>query len=89
MRILVNVYMDLAKKLGWRRRELVIDKNKVTFRDVISLLRDLESIISGSIDEFIILVNGVNIRLLNGLDTEITIDAVIDIFPPAAGGIGF
>jgi len=89
VRILVNVYMDLAKKLGWRRREFVIDKNKVTFREVISLLRDLENIISGDINEFIILVNGVNIKLLNGLDTEIAIDAVIDIFPPAAGGIGF
>lgn len=86
MQILINVYMDLAKKLGWRRRKLVIDKNKITFRDLISVLSDLKDLVIENADEFIILVNGINIKLLNGLDTEIASDAVIDIFPPAAGG---
>ncbi|MEM3980704.1 MAG: MoaD/ThiS family protein [Ignisphaera sp.] len=86
MQILINVYMDLAKKLGWRRKELVIDKDRISLRDLISLISDLNNLVIENIDEFIVLVNGINIKLLNDLDTEITADTIIDIFPPAAGG---
>ncbi|MEM4788294.1 MAG: MoaD/ThiS family protein [Ignisphaera sp.] len=78
--------MDLAKKLGWRRKELVIDKDRISLRDLISLISDLNNLVIENIDEFIVLVNGINIKLLNDLDTEITADTIIDIFPPAAGG---
>ncbi|MEM1645458.1 MAG: MoaD/ThiS family protein [Ignisphaera sp.] len=86
MQIFINVYMDLAKKLGWRRKELVIDKDRISLRDLISLISDLNNLVIENIDEFIVLVNGINIKLLNDLDTEITADTIIDIFPPAAGG---
>lgn len=86
MKIYVNVYMDLAKKLGWSRKEISIDKEKILLRDILSFLTDLRDIVVGNIDNYIVLVNGVNIKLLKGLETEIVGDTTIDIFPPAAGG---
>jgi molybdopterin converting factor small subunit len=78
--------MDLAKKLGWSRKEISIDKEKILLRDILSFLTDLRDIVVGNIDNYIVLVNGVNIKLLKGLETEIVGDTTIDIFPPAAGG---
>lgn len=86
MKIYVNVYMDLAKKLGWSRKEISIDKEKILLRDILSVFTDLRDIVVGNIDNYIVLVNGVNIKLLKGLETEIVGDTTIDIFPPAAGG---
>jgi molybdopterin converting factor small subunit len=78
--------MDLAKKLGWSRKEISIDKEKILLSDILSFLTDLRDIVVGNIDNYIVLVNGVNIKLLKGLETEIVGDTTIDIFPPAAGG---
>lgn len=86
MKIYVNVYMDLAKKLGWSRKEISIDKEKILLRDILSVFTDLRDIVVGNIDNYIVLMNGVNIKLLKGLETEIVGDTTIDIFPPAAGG---
>jgi molybdopterin converting factor small subunit len=78
--------MDLAKKLGWSRKEISIDKEKILLRDILSVFTDLRDIVVGNIDNYIVLMNGVNIKLLKGLETEIVGDTTIDIFPPAAGG---
>lgn len=78
--------MDLARKLGWRKKELILDREGITFREVLSMIKDLENAIIDNIDNYIILINGINIRLLKGIETEISNDTVIDIFPPAAGG---
>jgi molybdopterin converting factor small subunit len=78
--------MDLAKKLGWSRKEISIDKEKILLRDILSFFTDLRDIVVGNIDNYIVLVNGVNIKLLKGLETEIVGDTTIDVFPPAAGG---
>ncbi|MCC6017405.1 MAG: MoaD/ThiS family protein [Desulfurococcaceae archaeon] len=86
MKIYVNVYMDLAKKLGWSRKEISIDKDKILLSDILSFFTDLRDIVVGNIDNYIVLVNGVNIKLLKGLETEIVGDTTIDVFPPAAGG---
>jgi len=86
LKIYVNVYMDLAKKLGWSRKEISIDKDKILLSDILSFFTDLRDIVVGNIDNYIVLVNGVNIKLLKGLETEIVGDTTIDVFPPAAGG---
>ena len=86
MRVNINIYMDLARKLGWSKRDLVVEKDKVAFKEILSMLSDLWNTIINNIDEYIILVNGVNIKLLRGLETEIYSDVTIDIFPPAGGG---
>jgi len=78
--------MNLAKKLGWRNKELVVNREKATFEEILSMVKDLKDIIINNLDEYIILINGLNIKLLKGLETEISGDVTIDIFPPAAGG---
>jgi len=87
LRISINIYMDLAKKLGWKSRELVISRERVTFEEILSIVKDLRDAIINNLDDYIILVNGLNIKLLKGLETEILGDTTIDIFPPAAGGV--
>jgi molybdopterin converting factor small subunit len=87
LRISINIYMDLAKKLGWKSRELVISRERVTFEEILSIVKDLRDAIISNLDDYIILVNGLNIKLLKGLETEILGDTTIDIFPPAAGGV--
>lgn len=84
--IYINLYMDLARKLGWSRRELVVDKERVRVRDVIEFFEDLRNAVMNSPRSYMILVNGINIMLLNNFDTEISGDTTIDIFPPAGGG---
>lgn len=87
MRIYINLYMDLARKLGWSRRELVVDRERVRVRDVIEFFEDLRNAVMNSPSSYMILVNGINIMLLNNFDTEISGDTtIIDIFPPAGGG---
>lgn len=87
MYIRINIYMDLVKKLGWRRKELSINREKTTLKEVLAILTDLRDTIINNLDNYIILINGINIKLLKELETEITGDVTIDIFPPAAGGL--
>lgn len=86
MRIYVNLYMDLARKLGWSRRELVVNRERVRVRDVIEFFEDLKNAVMNDPNSYMILVNGINIMLLKNFDTEISEDTTIDIFPPAGGG---
>jgi len=86
LHININIYMNLAKKLGWKNKELVVNREKATFEEILSMVKDLKDIIINNLDEYIILINGLNIKLLKGLETEISGDVTIDIFPPAAGG---
>lgn len=89
MYVIINVYMDLAKKLGWKRKELVLNREGIRLGEVLDHLQDLKSIVTENPDNYIILVNGINIKLLKDFDTEISGDVVVDIFPPAGGGTGF
>ena len=78
--------MNLAKKLGWKSKELVINREKIAFEEILPMVKDLKDIIINNLDEYIILINGLNTKLLKGLETEVSGDVTIDIFPPAAGG---
>lgn len=86
MHVRVNVYMDLARKLKWSKREIAINKDKATVRDVLNSINELKDTVLPNLDSFMVLVNGINIRLLKGLDTEVGEGFTIDIFPPAGGG---
>jgi len=82
----VRVYMTLREKLGWGSREVRIE-GKVRFSDLLEELRDLKGILEEfGYENFMMLVNGRNIRLLDWLDTEVGEGDVVDIFPPAGGG---
>lgn len=82
----VRVYMTLREKLGWKGRKVELTK-AVKFSDLLEEMRDLKGVLEGfGYENFMILVNGRNIRLLNWLDTEVRDEDSIDIFPPAGGG---
>lgn len=86
MKVKVVVYSFLKEKLGWKEKTIEIDRDKTTVGDIISLIPDLKKVICENVDEFLILVNGINIRLLKQLKTEVNDGAEIAIFPPGGGG---
>ena len=60
---------------------------EVTLSKLLDLLLDLKDAMYGvGLEHFIILVNGHNIMLPEGLETRVKDGDVIDIFPQAAGG---
>ncbi|MEM0000504.1 MAG: MoaD/ThiS family protein [Desulfurococcaceae archaeon] len=86
MLIRINLYMDIAKKLKWSKKDVHLDKETITVRDVLESLEDLRELVLSNPDDYMILINGINMRLLKGLDTVLPDGAVIDVFPPAGGG---
>jgi molybdopterin converting factor small subunit len=82
----VRVYLTLREKLGWKSKTLSLGRNKVKFSELLDELKDLKGVLEDfGYENFMILLNGRNIRLLDWLDTEVEEDS-IDIFPPAGGG---
>jgi len=88
MMVTVTVYMMLRKKLGWNSKTIKVEGEKATLKEVLERIPELKQLIEDPlfIKEYIVLVNGVNITLLKGLNTEITGVTKIDIFPPGGGG---
>ncbi|RSN67449.1 MoaD/ThiS family protein [Candidatus Korarchaeum cryptofilum] len=83
----VRVYLTLREKLGWKSKTLSLGRNKVKFSELLDELKDLKGILEDfGYENFMILLNGRNIRLLDWLDTEVEEGDSIDIFPPAGGG---
>ena len=59
----------------------------MTLSKLLDLLPDLKDAMYGvGLEHFIILVNGHNIVLLEGLETRVRDGDVVDVFPQAAGG---
>ena len=87
MRVKVLLYSFLREKLGWKEKILELKGEKATINDVLRNLPDLKEVIMhNGIDNFMILVNGINIRLLKMLNTELSDGSEIAIFPPGGGG---
>lgn len=90
MRIKVLVFASLREKLGWKEKILEINKEgEVSLSEVlerIPILKDLIMKSSGSSNEYIILINGIDYETLGGIKAKIKNNDVISIFPPAAGG---
>jgi molybdopterin synthase sulfur carrier subunit len=83
----VRVYLTLREKLGWKSKTLSLGRNKVKFSELLDKLKDLKGVLEDfGYENFMILLNGRNIRLLDWLDTEVEEGDSIDIFPPAGGG---
>ncbi|MCC6029963.1 MAG: MoaD/ThiS family protein [Candidatus Korarchaeum sp.] len=83
----VRVYLTLREKLGWKSKTLSLGRNKVKFSELLDELKDLKGVLEDfGYENFMILLNGRNIRLLDWLDTEVEEGDSIDIFPPAGGG---
>lgn len=86
MLVRINLYMDIVEKLKWSKKDLLLDKEIATIKDVLESVKDLKELILSNPEGYMILLNGINIRLLKGLDTALSDNAVIDVFPPAGGG---
>lgn len=87
MRVKIRVYMELALKLGWREREISTDGESTTLGELLRALPELREFINEEFTErFMVLVNGVNSRLLGGLQARVKDSDIVDIFPPAGGG---
>jgi len=81
------VYATLREKVKWSSRDVELNAPEVTLSKLLDLLLDLKDAMYGvGLEHFIILVNGHNIMLPEGLETRVKDGDVIDIFPQAAGG---
>lgn len=87
MRVKIRVYLDLALKLDWREKDVYVDGEYITLEELLRKLHELSDFIDeGFTERFIVLVNGINVRLSGELETRVKDGDVIDIFPPAGGG---
>jgi molybdopterin synthase sulfur carrier subunit len=89
MRVTIHVYAFLKEKTGWESRVVELERECVKLMDILESVPELRNVILAGDDidrNFIVLLNGRNIRLLNGLDTLIADGDRVDIFPPAGGG---
>lgn len=88
----VRLYATLRQIAG--SRSVVLDPSGDTVRDALDDLIGLHPGLSerildtnGGTRQYVaIMVNGRDIRHLNGLDTLVSNDSELDIFPPVAGG---
>jgi len=81
------VYATLRGEVKWSSRDVALNAPKVTLSKLLDLLPDLRDAMYGvGLKHFIILVNGHNIMLLEGLETRVGDGDIIDVFPQAAGG---
>lgn len=88
MKVTIEFFATLREKFG-KKREVIIDCNLTTLRDVLSKINGLLEEISEneSIKRmYKILLNGLNVEFLGGLDAKVKSGDEIYIFPPAGGG---
>jgi len=87
MKVKVSIFSFLREKLGWREKIVELDCNRATLREVLHRFPDLkEIVVNQKPEDFIILVNGRNIRHLKMLDTELSDGDEVVVFPPGGGG---
>ncbi|MEO3993086.1 MAG: MoaD/ThiS family protein [Desulfurococcaceae archaeon TW002] len=88
-KITVEVFTALREKLGWSKKELMINSPETTLKDILDALPDLKSLIVEQ-DRlrggFIVLVNGRHIEFLGGLQAVVKDGDTIAIFPQSGGG---
>ena len=94
MKVKVRFFAELREIVGIKEKILEVT-NSPTIYNVLNLLVNIygktfeEKIFDekgGLSENYIILLNGKNIRLLKGLDTTLQDGDEIAIFPPVAGG---
>jgi molybdopterin converting factor small subunit len=90
LKITLEVFTTLKERLGWSRKELIIDASEsATLRDVLDAVPELKSLI---VEQdllkkgFIILINGRHAEFLGGLHAIVRDGDTIDVFPQSGGG---
>ncbi len=92
MKIKAEFFANLRERLGFPAVEL-----ELSGKTVLDLIEEIDALAEGSFVENVIeggrlrelvkiLVNGRDIRGLNGLETELKEGDVVAFFPPVAGG---
>lgn len=87
MTIKIRVYATLRERLGWSVKD-VEAKEEVKLSELLEGIPELWKIlVETGFENYVILVNGHNYKLLNGLNTTIEKGSLVDVFPPAGGGL--
>jgi len=89
MKVRIAIFATLRRKLKWSEKVVELKGEEATLRDVLNHTPELRDIIVVNDDinrGFMVLVNGINVLLVNGLDTKVKNDDKISIFPPGGGG---
>ena len=89
MRVEVAVYLTLMSKLGWSFKTLKLPGSKTRLVDVLEALPELKQVLISDKalnQDFKVLVDGVNVRFLGGLNAEIRDGSRLVVFPPVGGG---
>ncbi|MFN4046739.1 MAG: MoaD/ThiS family protein [Acidilobaceae archaeon] len=87
MTIKIRVYATLRERLGWSVKDVEAEEG-VKLSEVLESMPELWKIlVETGFENYVILVNGHNYRFLNGLNTIVEKDSLIDVFPPAGGGL--
>lgn len=82
----VRVYATLRERLGWSIKDVDVEEG-AKLSEVLEKTPDLwKTLIETGFENYVILVNGHNYRLLEGLNTRVEKGSLIDVFPPAGGG---
>lgn len=88
MRVIIKIYASLREKLKWNEKVIELPKEKASLAEVINAIPILNEIVNErTLNNYMILINGVNIIMLKKLSSEVKDGDEIDIFPPAAGGL--
>lgn len=83
----VRVYATLRERVKWDSKLIDLKESEIPLSRLLDYIPDLRKVIEEmGLETFIVLVNGHNIMLLQGLETKVRDGDVIDIFPQAAGG---
>ncbi|MGC8974698.1 MAG: MoaD/ThiS family protein [Thermoprotei archaeon] len=89
-KITLEVFTTIREKLGWSKKELVINSPQITLKDVLDavpelglLLVEQDTLKRG----FIILINGRHAEFLGGLQAIVRDGDTIAIFPQSGGGL--
>ncbi len=88
MPVKIRIYATLRERVKWDSKNVELRESEVTLLELLEEISDLKKAMNDiGLENFIILVNGHNIMLLQGLETKVKEGDTVDIFPQAAGGI--
>lgn len=88
LKVKISIYMMLRKKLGWSSKEVEVKGEEAKLRDILRKIPGLKELTEDPnfTREYMVLVNGINVALKDGLETIVKDGMKIDIFPPGGGG---